>query len=175
MKRPSTTGLAIALTVSVGANAYVLLRDRQHATRGKKAPRSGVIAPQPISILPDDIDQSQPCEPQLEAVRLRLDEARAELVQRLSPSERFDQGAPDTVTETEARVLLGTVFADAPAEFRYQVECRTRICKVSVTAKTQDYVWPERLQGPTVRSRWSSIMFEGNSAYVELSSIPDGL
>lgn len=150
----------MAFIGSVVLNVWLFLHPhREGRHRLKTPPRAAMITPRPISVLPEEVDQSLPCEDQRDMVRKLLESTQAELDTRLTPAERFDRGTPDAGAESEVRAELGILFADAPDTFKYEMECRTRVCHVVVTSDAHDYQWAERLQRPEARARWPNILY----------------
>jgi hypothetical protein len=142
-------------------------------TAVKPQPRPTAVATtRPISLLPDDIPRTEPCDQQLAEVERRLDAAHADLGARATPKERFDQGAPDATTEADVKPAVADMFADAPPDFRYEVECRSRTCLVTTHVGTTDYDWVEALHATEYRHRWGALSFESNVAYLQLRDSP---
>lgn len=161
--------LAIAFVVSATINVYLLVRSSPRPSPGKPQIRPAAIAGvRPISLLPDDIATTQPCDDQLAEVERRLAAAHTDLGARATPKERFEQGATDPATEADVKPAVAAMFANAPPEFRYEVECRNRICLVTTHVGSGDYDWVEALHAPEYRHRWGAMSFTRNVAYLQL-------
>lgn len=164
--------VAAAFVASAALNGYLLLRPSMRGAAKPSARPAAIAAVRPISLLPDDISDSLPCEEQLAEVNRRLGTARTDLDARQTSKERFDKGTPDLATETEVKPVVAAMFAEAPADFRYELECRSRICRITNNRGNTEYDWLAAIQVDEYRDRWSSMSFESNLAYLQLRDSP---
>jgi hypothetical protein len=166
MKRPNIA-LAALLALSVAINVYLVLhRPGSRRLTHAASRNASILPPNPIALVPPDIDPSRPCVEQLAEVEMRLAAVQPEIARWLSLEEKFEIGTRDPAREPGLKGVFATMFADAPEDFRWDVECRGAICRVEVHRGNAPYDWPKRIQDQEYRSRYESIMFEGTSAYL---------
>jgi hypothetical protein len=163
--------LVVLLGISLAINAYLLTRKPGSRRLTHAASRSASILPSnPIGLVPSDIDPSRSCAEQLTEVEARFAAVKPEIERRLSPKEKFEAATGDFVRdsarEPEVKIVVDTLFADAPDDFGWDLECRGSICRVEIHKGSAPYDWPQRLQDQELESPYESIMFEGASAYL---------
>jgi hypothetical protein len=167
VKTRTKLALASVLALSLTFNGYLIMREPVPRARLVNADSRRVAPrPRPVGLVPSDIDPSLPCQQQLAEVEARLVELRPEHRKVLTPKERFDEATANPAGETEFRPLLEEMFADAPDDFDYELECRDLVCRVTVRLGTSPYPWLERVQNSEYRSRWQSMMFLSGEAYL---------